>query len=91
MNIQRRVVMRGRVQGVGFRYSTRLQARRLHLKGWVRNQQDGSVEAVFQGPEDTVQAMLKWCWQGPPAARVSAVDCFEQEPSELETEFDVRS
>lgn len=91
MNIQRRVVISGRVQGVGYRYSTRLQARRLHLKGWVRNQADGSVEAVFQGPEETVLAMLKWCWQGPPAARVSGVDCFEQQLSDFDGEFDVRS
>lgn len=64
----------GRVQGVWFRASARDQARRLGLTGWVRNLPDGRVEAVFEGGEDRLQAMLEWCRVGPPGARVDDVE-----------------
>ncbi len=60
----------GRVQGVNFRFYTREEAQRLGLTGWVRNLDDGRVEAVFQGEAGAVEAMLAWCRQGPSAARV---------------------
>ncbi len=69
--IRVRVRVEGRVQGVGFRYSTRGEALKLGLAGWVRNLPDGSVEAVFEGPEDRVGAAVDWCRSGPPGARVT--------------------
>jgi acylphosphatase len=66
-------MIRGRVQGVGFRYSMRLEARRLGVSGWVRNRHDGSVEAVAQGPAEAVEALVEWSRHGPPGARVTDV------------------
>ena len=68
-----RVRIRGRVQGVWYRGWTVEEARRLGLSGWVRNRRDGSVEAVFSGPEHVVRAMIAFCRQGPPAALVREV------------------
>jgi acylphosphatase len=73
-----RVRIDGRVQGVGFRYWTEATASRLGLSGWVRNRRDGSVEAVFSGPAETVAEMLDLCRQGPPASRVTRIDIAEQ-------------
>jgi acylphosphatase len=69
----RRVVVRGRVQGVGYRAWVDHHARRLGLQGWVRNRRDGSVEAVFEGAEDVVVNMIVSCRSGPPSARVDEV------------------
>lgn len=68
------VVIRGRVQGVGYRAWAADEARERNLSGWVRNRSDGTVEAVFSGPEDAVAAMLAACREGPSPARVEAVD-----------------
>ncbi|MDQ1314845.1 MAG: acylphosphatase [Pseudomonadota bacterium] len=67
----------GRVQGVWFRESMFREAGRLGITGWVRNQADGSVEAVIQGPDAAVDAMLDWTRIGPPLARVERVDVSE--------------
>ena len=67
------VYIQGRVQGVWFRGWTKQEAGRLSLSGWVRNLRDGRVEAVFVGPADIIDQMLKLCWQGPPLARVDQV------------------
>jgi acylphosphatase len=69
----RRVTIRGRVQGVGYRAWVDHQARRLGLQGWVRNRRDGGVEAVFEGAEDIVANMIAACRNGPPSARVDEV------------------
>ncbi len=61
------------MQGVGYRAFVELRAIELGLEGWVRNCRDGSVEAVLQGPEEAVEAMLDLCREGPPAARVTKV------------------
>lgn len=74
-----RVRIMGRVQGVWFRGWTVDQARRLGLAGWGRNRHDGSVEALFVGAADRVDAMLALCREGPPAARV---DTIEAEPAQ---------
>ena len=66
--------IRGRVQGVGFRAWTQHQAALHGLEGWARNRSDGSVEAVFAGPPEAVDAMLRACEQGPRGSRVEAVD-----------------
>lgn len=68
-----RVRITGRVQGVWYRGWTVDEARRLGLSGWVRNRRDGSVEAVFFGPEQTVRAMIELCRQGPPGAVVREI------------------
>ena len=67
--------VQGRVQGVFFRASTRDQARQLGLCGHARNLPDGSVEVLACGPERAVAALRDWLWLGPPAARVTAVEC----------------
>jgi acylphosphatase len=76
MNV-RHVVIRGCVQGVGYRAFVQNQALRLELEGWVRNRRDGAVEAVFAGPEEAVAAALAACHRGPPGARVDAVEAEE--------------
>ena len=67
----------GRVQGVWFRESMRLEAERLNVAGWVRNTPDGAVEAVIQGPPGAVEAMIEWARSGPPLARVDRVEVGE--------------
>ena len=84
MSIVRHVVMRGYVQGVGFRMWTEDLAERLGLEGWVRNRRDGSVEAVFAGPEQAVTAAIEACRSGPRGARVAAVDVEEGDASLLQ-------
>ncbi len=78
------VVISGKVQGVGFRASTRRRAKNLELAGWVKNTEDGKVEAVFEGEDDNVDEMLEWCRKGPSIARVVNVDVEEEEPEILE-------
>lgn len=60
----------GRVQGVNFRYSTKVEADALGVTGWVRNLPDYSVEALIEGPEPAVQQLVEWCRRGPASARV---------------------
>jgi acylphosphatase len=74
MSVIRHVVIRGRVQGVGYRAWTEYTARDHGLEGWVRNRRDGSVEAVFAGALAAVDAMIAACRRGPPGARVDAMD-----------------
>ena len=84
-NISVRLVIEGRVQGVWFRDSTRREALRLGVTGWVRNRRDGTVEVLAEGPEDRVRELVRWCHHGPPAARVTRV----QETEEIyQGEFD---
>ena len=68
-----RIEITGHVQGVGFRYAMRAEARRRGLSGWVRNRRDGSVEALLQGDADAVRALIDWARQGPPGAHVAEV------------------
>jgi acylphosphatase len=69
----RRALIRGRVQGVGYRAWVEHQARRLGLQGWVRNRRDGSVEVLFAGTEEIVTNMIAACRRGPPSAQVDGV------------------
>jgi acylphosphatase len=73
-----RVRIAGHVQGVFFRASCADLARELGIDGWVRNRPDGDIEAVFQGPDETVDRLLEWCRTGPPAARVDTVEVTEE-------------
>jgi acylphosphatase len=74
VDVIRCVVIRGRVQGVGFRAWTEVTALECGLNGWVRNRRDGTVEALFAGAPEAVAAMIEHCRRGPPGARVDAVD-----------------
>jgi acylphosphatase len=78
-----RAVIRGRVQGVGYRAWIHHQAELRGLQGWVRNRRDGSVEALFSGPAETVRAMLEVSRQGPAYARVDAVETSDPEQAAL--------
>ena len=78
-NIRVRLIIEGRVQGVWFRDSTRRMAKSLGVTGWVRNLPDGNVEAVAEGPEEQVQKLVEWCHQGPPHARVTHVQQFQEQ------------
>jgi acylphosphatase len=87
--VRRRVVIHGRVQGVFFRASTRDEALRHEVGGWVRNRPDGTVEAAFEGPAARVDALLRFVRSGPPGAAVSRVEDVE-EPPEGERDFRIR-
>ena len=91
--IARRLTIRGRVQGVGYRYAMIDAANALGVCGWVRNRRDGAVEALIQGDADAVESLMSWCRRGPSAARVTeittvdvtrdpALDAFECWPTE---------
>ena len=72
--VTRHLLIRGLVQGVGYRWSMVQAARRIGLRGWVRNRRDGSVEALISGPDEKVAEMLAYVWQGPSQSRVERVD-----------------
>jgi acylphosphatase len=74
------VFVSGKVQGVSFRATTRDKAEETGVDGWVRNLDDGRVEAVFEGHEDTVDAMVEFCHEGSSAARVEEADVEYEEP-----------
>jgi acylphosphatase len=83
MDVILRVVIQGRVQGVGFRAWTEATASEQGVEGWVCNRRDGSVEAVFAGAEEMVMSMIELCREGPFGARVDAVDHREAGSDEL--------
>jgi acylphosphatase len=87
--VRKRVVVSGRVQGVFFRDSTRREAQRRGVAGWVRNCGDGAVEAVFEGPPDAVAALVDFTRAGPGHAQVHELDVESEEPEGLRG-FDVR-
>ena len=78
------VFVSGRVQGVFYRASTREAARERDVDGWVRNLDDGRVEAVFEGPASVVEAMCEWCETGSSAASVSSVEVTMEPPEDLD-------
>jgi len=88
--VRAHVRIAGRVQGVGFRYSTFDEARRRGLRGWVRNLDSGDVEAVFEGARPAVESMLRWCTEGPPGAFVRHVNVEWDEPPEGLVAFQIR-
>jgi acylphosphatase len=83
MSVIRHIVVRGRVQGVGFRAFVEYEALTRGLQGWVRNCRDGAVEAVFAGPSAVVADMIEACRRGPYAARVDALDQREGSEDDL--------
>jgi acylphosphatase len=79
--VARRVVVRGRVQGVFFRESTRRRAEAAGVAGWVRNRPDGAVEAWFEGPLDGVSRLVEYVRSGPRGASVASVEVVDESPS----------
>lgn len=71
------IAVRGRVQGVAYRWTTLNQAERLGIDGWVGNEPDGSVVGYFEGPREAVEALVAWCRKGPSGARVEGLDTAE--------------
>ena len=87
---RKHVVVTGKVQGVGFRWSARSRANELGLTGWVRNLPDRKVELCFQGEQGAVAEMEDWCRVGPLRSRVTSVSVSENAPVEGETGFEIR-
>lgn len=87
--VRKRVVARGRVQGVFFRYSVRERARAHGVSGWVCNRADGAVEAVLEGPRDAVDRVVRFLETGPSGARVEGTAVNEEEPEGVRG-FEVR-
>jgi acylphosphatase len=87
--VRRRVVVRGHVQGVFFRESTRREAERRGVAGWVSNRRDGAVEAVFEGAAEDVEALVAFCSSGPRGASVEDVSVTEEPPEGL-SGFEIR-
>mgnify|MGYP000275958115 CR=1 FL=1 len=85
-----RVVIDGRVQGVFYRASMQSEAARQGVRGWVRNQADGTVAAHVEGRREAVEATLTWCWQGPAASRVTQVDVTWGYPEGDLDRFEIR-
>jgi acylphosphatase len=79
-SVRRKVVVRGDVQGVFFRDSTRDEAEERGVSGSVTNRADGAVEAVFEGPQEAVDAMIAFCREGPSRAQVEDVEVTEEQP-----------
>jgi len=77
MPIARTIKIRGKVQGVNFRYYTTLEARKLGLTGTVENLDDGSVLVKAEGELSSIETLIRWCWKGPLLARVDMVDVEE--------------
>ena len=87
--IRAHVFISGHVQGVYYRANTRDTAREMGVDGWVRNLDDGRVEAVFEGKPDAVESMVEWCHEGSPRADVSDVELEYHEPEGV-NEFEIR-
>jgi acylphosphatase len=87
--IRRRVIVRGLVQGVFFRDSTRRLAQRHGVAGWVANRADGAVEAVFEGEADAVERLVEFSREGPRGAQIESVEVTKEEPEGL-SGFSVR-
>jgi acylphosphatase len=89
VTVRARVRVTGFVQGVGYRYALQSRARSLGVAGWVRNERDGSVAAVLEGPRDRVESLVEWCRRGPAGGEVETAEIAWEEP-EGEHGFSVR-
>jgi acylphosphatase len=89
--VARRLSIRGKVQGVGYRYAIQQEATRLGIVGWVRNRADGTVEALVQGDARAVEMLIGWARSGPPAARVQEVTVSHAPPgTDTSSGFELR-
>jgi len=89
-HLRAQVIIRGLVQGVFFRASTREEAMRLNVDGWVRNLPDGSVQALFEGEKKKVEEIIGWCHKGPSGAAVSKVEITWEPYKGEHSHFDIR-
>ncbi|MGB9236655.1 MAG: acylphosphatase [Terriglobales bacterium] len=89
-NLARRFLVRGRVQGVGFRWFVEREAHMLRIAGWVRNHPDGTVEVLAQGTREQLAGLHSRLREGPRAARVDNIEVSEAEPISGLTAFQVR-
>lgn len=87
--VRAHAIISGRVQGVFFRMETKRAARRFGVLGWVRNRRDGTVEALFEGENHQVDAILDWCKQGPPHANVTDVEVTRKDYSGEFNSFEI--
>ncbi|MCH7759409.1 acylphosphatase [Patescibacteria group bacterium] len=89
--MEKQVVIKiyGLVQGVAFRYDTQHLAQELGLKGWTKNELDGSVKIVVRGEEDRLQKLVDWCHQGPRSAQVDKVELKWEEPEQKFNNFNI--
>lgn len=83
MTVRRRVLVHGRVQGVGFRYTLARAAETRGVRGFAQNRQDGTVEAAFEGEPEAVESLVRLAHEGPRGAEVARVEVFEEEPEGL--------
>ncbi len=90
MNVRKYVLVSGKVQGVFFRSSTKKRADELRLTGWVRNLDDGRVEAVFEGEQERVEKMVKWCRKGSSYAVVNEIQVISEEYKGEFNDFSIR-
>jgi acylphosphatase len=81
--VRRRVIVYGRVQGVGFRFSLARAASTRGVAGWARNRADGTLEAAFEGTPESVESLIRFSREGPRGAQVERVEVFEEEPEGL--------
>jgi acylphosphatase len=81
--VRRRVIVHGRVQGVGFRYALARAAQTRGVAGWAHNRADGTLEAVFEGKPEPVESLVRFSGEGPRAAQIERVEVFEEEPEGL--------
>jgi acylphosphatase len=90
--MEKRLVLKiyGLVQGVNFRWETKEFARQLGLVGWVRNEPDGTVRVVAEGPKEVLQKLLKFCYNGVKFAKVDNVDISWQEPTGEFSDFSIK-
>jgi acylphosphatase len=87
--VRAHAIISGRVQGVFYRMETQRAADRIGVTGWVKNRPEGTVEAVFEGAKNQVEAILKWCWDGPRLASVDNIDVTWEAFTGEYTHFDV--
>jgi acylphosphatase len=87
--LRRRLIVHGRVHGVGFRVSVAAAARTRGVAGWVRNRPEGTVEVVLEGEPEPVESLVRFCGEGPRAARVARVETFTERPEGLQG-FEIR-
>lgn len=91
MKVRAHVFVSGRVQGVFFRSETRYEAKKRHVKGWVRNLPDGRLEAVFEGEEESVKELVEFCKRGPSGARVTGIDVNWENYTGASKDFEIKS
>jgi acylphosphatase len=90
MKARAHIIISGRVQGVFFRSEAKREADRRNLKGWIRNLPKGDVEAVLEGEEENVEALIEFCKHGPPHAKVTSVHVDWESPRDEFGEFEMR-